>query len=1009
MNSLPGQPHPTSLSNPVHHGQAPVRKPSRPSSRAEAQVHARQAPVNEPIHRQPLSSSTSPQLANMLSHPSKGHHRPSIDAVLPSPSPSEDTSSDNVPIPTPGPSGILPHVSPQTVHADGALQATTALKRPLAATERTTPSNKRTQQSTNPRPRPAPPSLDTQNTDAVRWEMAQPVSGGRTQASPNSDHVPFYPTISQHANTQSPYQQQLTPQSIPGQPQHQRLPGPPQQQPLPNQVIAPNTWPQDFIFLRETLLQNLLNIRRTLGTNEHVLLDAQRLTALDQATADWDWDYLVTHQFYCLLTIDPRNLPEYVRSSPNVPATAAFFTEILDANDKLMPGMKNFFMNFPIPIQQLHQYKGEQRQRDLSQFVFLMRRAASYQTLKQKCDERSAPPSMYELVHDMGITSKHFQQMIFTASIRRLWRKWGLERADCDLRSPFEAHAMQFLVSMQSNFGYQPGRKREKEILVNGFRALREAYTVELHQALQNMQAAFQRPVLENPLNRPPSQPPFVVSDQSAMAHQLVSPNSRISQGRNSQVSLPQHLVLSSNAPSPTQVTFQHGQGGPRGGSHPATHVLPPRLQLQVQPHIEPRMQPYGSLQHLPYAHIQTQQYPQTRPSLRRQAPHLPPSVPTPKSIFPPRHVLAQHQRVPNPARFGLHQAHLRDARLKHQSGESFHLYVQSFLLEPRRLTEAGHEIERWTFTITPDQFARIPQDIPGSMGSPPSRIVDEKSILLRLRCAQWTAANPPDEHAWATAKMSWVPYSFFGLNGKNLELRKKLHYGNDRPIDLTHLVKEGENMLDITVLSTSNNHQYREYLLAIEILGVQTHDKLMKDIVANNHISAATTKQRIKEKLSPSMDDEDDDIMVLNKTLTVQLTDPFLSANMPATPARSKACDHFQCFELATFLKTRNKDGDCTVADHWKCPICSGDARPQHLIVDGFVEEVREKLNSQGLQNTRAIVVNEDGSWKPKAEVLEGVADPNDDDAPVNPGAQKKGSAPHSMNVIDLGDSDDD
>ena len=384
-------------------------------------------------------------------------------------------------------------------------------------------------------------------------------------------------------------------------------------------------------------------------------------------------------------------------------------------------------------------------------------------------------------------------------------------------------------------------------------------------------------------------------------------------------------------------------------------------------------------------------------------------SVSKPKLVFPPRHQLAQHQRIPNPVRFGLHQAHLRDAALKHEAGEPLYLYVQSLLREPQRLTDAGHMIERWTFTLTPEQFVRIPRDIPGSIGSPPSRIVDKKSILLRLRCAQWTAAKSPDEHDWATSKTTWIPYSFFRLNGKNLELRKKLHYGNDLPIDLTHMVREGENTLDISILRKPNDTQYREYLLAIEILGVQTHNNLLNNILANNRISAATTQQRIKEKLTPTIRDEDDDITLLNKNLTVQLTDPFLGGGMPTTPARSKACDHFQCFELSIFFETRNKDGDCTVADHWKCPICSGDARPQHLIIDGFIENVRDKLISQGLQNTRAIVVSEDGSWKPKAEVLEGVADADDDDAPAGLSAREKKPAPPVVDVIELGDSDDD
>lgn len=77
----------------------------------------------------------------------------------------------------------------------------------------------------------------------------------------------------------------------------------------------------------------------------------------------------------------------------------------------------------------------------------------------------------------------------------------GLERGDCDLRSPFEAHAMQFLANMQSNFGHQSGRKREKEILVNGFRALREAYTVVEEHCLESGNPDDGRPLKDDVCN----------------------------------------------------------------------------------------------------------------------------------------------------------------------------------------------------------------------------------------------------------------------------------------------------------------------------------------------------------------------------------------------------------------------------------------------------------------------------------------------------------------------------
>lgn len=109
----------------------------------------------------------------------------------------------------------------------------------------------------------------------------------------------------------------------------------------------------------------------------------------------------------------------------------------------------------------------------------------------------------------------------------------------------------------------------------------------------------------------------------------------------------------------------------------------------------------------------------------------------------------------------------------------------------------------------------------------------------------------------------------------------------------------------------------------------------------------------------------------------------------------------HIDCFDLETFLQTRRRKGNVSVADQWRCPICNADARPPQLIVDGFLEEVRATLEKQGALQTRAIVVQQDGSWKPKAEVRDpnGVSD--DDPAPT----KVQPLVPAHVEIIDLSD----
>ena len=222
--------------------------------------------------------------------------------------------------------------------------------------------------------------------------------------------------------------------------------------------------------------------------------------------------------------------------------------------------------------------------------------------------------------------------------------------------------------------------------------------------------------------------------------------------------------------------------------------------------------------------------------------------------------------------------------------------------------------------------------------------------------------------------------------------------------MDMSPFVKEGENTVEIAVMRQRKDENYREYLVAIEVLGFKSHASITKDCQESNHISAPTVLERIRQKLFPS--DDDDEIAVVESNLTINLFDPFSASKICDIPVRGRACLHYDCFDLDTFLQTREKKGDATAADQWKCPICNCDARPQHLVVDGFLENVRSKLYGQGLQNTRAIIVAQDGSWKPKAEVRDpnGVQDrdtPDDDPVPSRPQRQ---SSMHAE-IIDLSD----
>jgi hypothetical protein len=335
---------------------------------------------------------------------------------------------------------------------------------------------------------------------------------------------------------------------------------------------------------------------------------------------------------------------------------------------------------------------------------------------------------------------------------------------------------------------------------------------------------------------------------------------------------------------------------------------------------------------------------------------------------------------------------------------------VTGFAVTPRRFTNAVLAIEKWMLSVPPEDAQLIPLNVPGAPGEPPSRTVDESSQMFRLRCIKWQSDKLPDEHAWATADTSWTSYAYFTFNGSSLHPRKKLHHGKDLPIDLSGLMKEGDNTLEVTIIQQPDDQAYLKYLLAIEKVGISRHNDIKQQCLTARHLPASDSLAAIKAKLSEQSDD-DDDLCIVQSNLTVSLVDPFSASKICDIPVRSKACLHVDCFDLETFLSTRKRKNDASVADVWKCPICNADARPQHLLVDGFLQVVRKQLEQQGLSNTRAIVVDQDGSWKPKHEPgnADDGRDSNEPEDPVHREGHARTSTarttPIDAQVIDLSD----
>ena len=333
----------------------------------------------------------------------------------------------------------------------------------------------------------------------------------------------------------------------------------------------------------------------------------------------------------------------------------------------------------------------------------------------------------------------------------------------------------------------------------------------------------------------------------------------------------------------------------------------------------------------------------------------------------------------PDTTRSALHQAHLRSPTLTPIELTSPRLYrhVTGFALPPRKINKAL-PVETIEFDVSQELYDVLPSttssDPSGALGS---RSMDEKACTIRLRCASGTDKALASESSWIEAENYWPDNLYLQCNSHMLEPRRKLHHNRYLPIDITGTVKPGRNQLTVVVNRISTDNRPYEYALAVEIIGLTSHDAIRNNL---KHISATESLEAIKKSLAAS-DADDADIVVTTSITIIHLFDPHTLTKIFDVPVRGVACPHRDCFDLETFLSQRdpkNKPRMPSVVDCWRCPICRGDVRPHTLIRDGFMDHVREELARKKLLDTRQIVVGPDGCWKPKEEETGGVRSPS-------------------------------
>jgi hypothetical protein len=378
------------------------------------------------------------------------------------------------------------------------------------------------------------------------------------------------------------------------------------------------------------------------------------------------------------------------------------------------------------------------------------------------------------------------------------------------------------------------------------------------------------------------------------------------------------------------------------------------------------------------------------------------------RPLIPPLGFVQPSQPI-NPDLTALHQARARSPRLVHadfpvdaagdDSSRRFYQAVKDFALGPTKIPVTA-ALSKFEFGISDATFALVARDkYPGAIQPASDQLAIREfkrgTLQYRIRCIQTkrdlTECLTPD---WVISDTVWPEAVFLEVNGETLEVRRKNHHGKDLPIDITHLVIQssalpaGVNSIKISTPRLRKDKKDLCYFLAVEIVEILQHRQIMDFSLQYQQVPAAETLNAIKRSLAGPADDDDDLAMVVSD-LSIDVADPF-TARIFEIPVKGSSCLHRECFDLETFLLTRNSkpkrpQQPCMV-DVWKCPLCGKDARPYSLRIDNFLASVREELARQDNLDVKAILISANGNWRPKPEPQplkrKASNDPNDDDS---------------------------
>lgn len=218
----------------------------------------------------------------------------------------------------------------------------------------------------------------------------------------------------------------------------------------------------------------------------------------------------------------------------------------------------------------------------------------------------------------------------------------------------------------------------------------------------------------------------------------------------------------------------------------------------------------------------------------------------------------------------------------------------------------------------------------------------DHAVMLLCTTAEQFNASS--QQHP---AKIEFPASAEVRVNGMILSHSfrgTKKHPGRVPPPDLNESVNfyrtKAINKIDFWYTGAT-----KDYILSVAFAEKVAVESLVKTL---------KTKVLSKEAIIAKMKVKAEDDEVVSGAASISLKDP-LSLRKLVAPARSSKCDHLQCFDPESFLRSNEQ------VPSWMCPVCSNSVKWTDVIIDGYVKNIIETVGS----DVDTVIVEPTGEWK--------------------------------------------